>query len=71
MDGHHWLMPINCHFRDYKALLVTSLTHVSGARKCPDLYLYFYLYQQMRNKSLSQPATGTAEKGLGLMGMQG
>jgi len=24
-------MPINCHFRDYKALLVTSLTHVSGA----------------------------------------
>ena len=28
---HHWLMPIICHFRDYKALLVTSLTHVSGA----------------------------------------
>jgi len=26
---HHWLMPISCHFR--KALLVTSLTHVSGA----------------------------------------
>ena len=24
-------MPISCHFRDYKALLVTSLTHVSGA----------------------------------------
>jgi len=22
---------ISCHFRDYKALLVTSLTHVSGA----------------------------------------
>ena len=30
---HHWLMPISCHVRDCKALLVTSLTHVrvSGA----------------------------------------
>jgi len=28
---HHWLMPISCHFGDCKALLVTSLTHVSGA----------------------------------------
>ena len=28
---HHWLMPTSCHFRDCKALLVTSLTHVSGA----------------------------------------
>jgi len=28
---HHWLMPISCHFRDCKALLVTSLTHVSRA----------------------------------------
>ena len=27
----HWLMPISCHFQDYKALLVTSLTHVSSA----------------------------------------
>ena len=24
-------MPISCHFRDCKALLVASLTHVSGA----------------------------------------
>ena len=24
---HHWLMPISCHLRDCKALLVTSLTH--------------------------------------------
>jgi len=23
-------MPVSCHFRDCKALLVTSLTHVSG-----------------------------------------
>jgi len=28
---HHWLMPISCHFRDCKALQVTSLTHVCGA----------------------------------------
>ena len=28
---HHWLMPISCQFRDCKALLVTSLTHVSAA----------------------------------------
>jgi len=28
---HHWLMPISCHFRDCKALLVMSLTHVSDA----------------------------------------
>jgi len=28
---HHWLMPISCHFRDRKALLVTSLTRLSGA----------------------------------------
>ena len=27
---HHQLMSISCHFRDCKALLVTSLTHVSG-----------------------------------------
>ena len=28
---HHWLMRISCHFLDCKALLVTSLIHVSGA----------------------------------------
>ena len=28
---HYWLMPISCHFWDCKALLVTSLTRVSGA----------------------------------------
>ena len=28
---HQWLMPISCHFRDCKALLITSLTHVSDA----------------------------------------
>ena len=28
---HHWFMQISCHFRDCKALLITSLIHVSGA----------------------------------------
>ena len=38
---HHWLMPISCHFRDCKALLATSLTHVRGAiASAHDLYLY-------------------------------
>jgi len=42
MDGHimHWLMPISCHFRDCKALLVTSLSHVSGTITSVDLYLF-------------------------------
>ena len=39
---HHWLMPISCHFRDCKALLVISLTHINICySKCPDLYLLF------------------------------
>ena len=28
---HHWFMTISCRFRDCNALLVTSLTHVSGS----------------------------------------
>ena len=28
---YHYLVPISCHFRDCKALLVTSLTHVRSA----------------------------------------
>jgi len=38
-------MPISCQFRDRKALLVTSLTYVSGtiaSVQTPDLYLYLY-----------------------------
>jgi len=40
---HHWLMSISCHFRDCKALLVTSLTHVSGAIASAQTFT-FYLY---------------------------
>ena len=28
---YHWLMPISCHFRDCKSVLVTSLSRVIGA----------------------------------------
>ena len=28
---HRWLMPISCHFRDCKVVLIRSLTRVSGA----------------------------------------
>ena len=36
-------MPISCHFRDCKALLVTSLTHVCGAIASVQTFT-FYLY---------------------------
>jgi len=50
---HRWLiMPISCHFRDCKTLLVTSLTHVSGAgySKCPDPFKDHYIFS---NRPLS------------------
>ena len=44
---HHWLMPIGCHFRDCKALQVTSLTHVSDAIASVQTFTFtftFYLF---------------------------
>ena len=43
---HHWLMPISCHLRDCKALLVTSLTHVSGAIASVQTFTFtaYYIY---------------------------
>jgi len=41
-------MPISCHFRDCKALLVTSLTHVSGAIASV-LCLQYWLFSQLRD----------------------
>ena len=38
---HHWLMPLSCHFRDCKALLVTSLTRVSGAIASVQTFTFF------------------------------
>ena len=38
---HHLLMPISCHFWDCKAVLVTSLTHVSGTIASVQTFTYF------------------------------
>ena len=35
-------MPISCHFRDCKALLVTSLTHVSGAIASVQMFTFTF-----------------------------
>jgi len=35
-------MPIRCHFRDCKALLATSLTHVSSAAASNGLYRFTF-----------------------------
>jgi len=37
---YHQFMPISCHFRDCKALLVTSLTHVRGAVALPFTFTF-------------------------------
>jgi len=40
---HHWLMPISCHFRDCKVLLVMSLAHVSGAITSVQTFTFTFL----------------------------
>jgi len=47
---HHWLMPISCHFRDCKALLVTRLTHVSGAMASVQIFTFTFtmVWQRLR-----------------------
>ena len=48
--GNRWpqnaLMPVSCHFRisDCKALLVTSLTHVSGAIASVPTFTFAYTF---------------------------
>ena len=39
----HCLMPIGCHFRDCKALLVTSLTHVCGAITSVQTFTFIFI----------------------------
>ena len=48
---HHWLMPISCHFRYYKALLVMSLTHVSGTIASVLTFTFIIKKQTVRSKS--------------------
>jgi len=45
---HHWLMPVSCHFRDCKTLLVTSLTHVSGAITSVQTFTFTYAWELKR-----------------------
>ena len=46
---HHWLIPISCHFRDCKALLVTSLTHVSSAIASAQTFTFPFHVPSVRN----------------------
>ena len=53
---HHWFMTISCHFRDCTALLVTSLTHVSGAIASVPTFTFFYLLQFSPAKLFTTPS---------------
>ena len=60
-------MPISCHFRDCKAVLVMSLTHVSGAIASvhADLYTFtFYTHacRTFRSSPLSFPGAKSSWK---------
>jgi len=51
---HHWLMPISCHFRDCKALLVTSLTHVNGAIASVQTFTFTFTFFPSYSFAISQ-----------------
>jgi len=48
---HYWLMTISCHFRDCKALLVTSLTHVSGAIASAQTFTFYIATSRTTNQT--------------------
>ena len=48
-------MPMGCHFRDCKALLVTSLTHTSYAISSSLVYLAILLLQDLTAIGITQP----------------
>ena len=52
---HNWLMQISCNFRDCKALLVTSLTHVSGAIASAQTLPFTIQIQRHNFRSSLQP----------------
>jgi len=43
-----WLVPISGHFRDCKASLVTSLTHVSGAIASVQTFTFTFTWTHLR-----------------------
>jgi len=63
---HQWLMPISCHFGDCKALLVTSLTHVSGAIANVQTFTFtFGLAATRRSHQRSHPTPGPVSAWVG------
>jgi len=54
---HHWLMAISCHFRDCKALLVTSLTYVSGAITSVQTFTFYVYLTKRQRKRCNQKIT--------------
>jgi len=57
---YHWLMPSSCHFRECKALLVASLTHVRSAiATTRPLSLWRSPSRQELRCFLCSPATST------------
>ena len=56
-------MPISCHFRDCKALLVTSLTRVSGAIASVQTF-YLYVVEGAR-ASIKYDKSGIQSQKLG------
>jgi len=61
---HLWLMPISCHFRDCKALLVTSLDSCKWRyTKCRDLYLYLCLENLKMSGNLTAVMDFTKSQG--------
>ena len=58
---HHWLIPISCHFRDCKALLVTSDSYKWRYSKCPDLYLYLYIDLDLSHFAYVPPGVPTRQ----------
>ena len=50
-------MPISCHFRDCKALLITSLTHVSGAIASVQTFTFTFTVHMIADSKTASDAT--------------
>ena len=59
---HHWLMPISCHFRDCKALLVTSLTRVSGAIASVQTFTFIFTFRENDSSGIIDSCLGYVER---------
>jgi len=62
---HHLPMPISCHFRDCKAPLVTSVTHVSGVIASVQTFTFtlpFNTVDFVESRLLPKPATNRQQR---------